>query len=93
MTMLSPGLAAPTSSRACYLPLDKPPLIIECKSGEYRRDLDKYLNLRQRLDLPPSHYLILATDLSHAQANSLSAMYQLTFVTPDRLLPHCLPHI
>ena len=76
-----------------YLPLDKPPLIIECKSGEYRRDLDKYLNLRKRLDLPPSHYLILATDLSHAQANSLSAMYQLTFVTPDRLLPHCLPHI
>ena len=34
---------------------------------------------------------MLATDLSHAQANSLSAMYQLTFVTPDRLLPHCLP--
>lgn len=74
-----------------YLPLGKIPLIIECKSGEYRRDLDKYLNLRKRLDLPPSHYLILATDLSHAQANSLSAMYQLTFVTPDRLLPHCLP--
>ena len=76
-----------------YLPLGKTPLIIECKSGEYRRDLDKYLNLRKRLDLPPSHYLILATDLSHAQANSLSAMYQLTFVTPDRLLPHCLPHM
>ncbi|WP_298641546.1 TerD family protein [uncultured Cardiobacterium sp.] len=74
-----------------YLPPEKPPLIIECKSGEYRHDLDKHLNLRQRLDLPPSHYLILATDLDHAQANAFSAMYQLTFVTPDKLLPHCLP--
>ena len=74
-----------------YLPLGKIPLIIECKSGEYRDALDKHLTLRKRLGLPASHYLILASDLDNAQAQALSAMYELTFVTPHTLHAHCQP--
>ena len=74
-----------------YLPLGKIPLIIECKSGEYRDALDKHLTLRKRLGLPASHYLILASDLDNAQAQALSAMYELTFVTPHTLRAHCQP--
>ena len=74
-----------------YLPLDKTPLVIECKSGEYRGALDKHLTLCKRLGLPASHYLILATDLDTAQAKALGAMYPLTFVTPHTLRAHCQP--
>ena len=74
-----------------YLPLNKTPLVIECKSGEYRDALDKHLTLRKHLGLPASHYLILASDLDNAQAQALSAMYELTFVTPHTLRAHCQP--
>ena len=66
-----------------FLTPQKPPVIIECKTGEYRRDLDKYLNLRKRLNIPAENFALLVTDVNEAQAKSLSAMYQLTFVTPD----------
>ena len=71
-----------------FLPNGKNPLIIECKSGEYRRELDKYLALRKRLDIPASHFIILGTDLDDTQAKSLSAMYELTFATLDNLSEH-----
>ena len=72
-----------------FLPLGKTPLIIECKSGEYRNALDKHLTLCKRLGLPASHYLILASDLDTAQAQALGAMYPLTFATPHTLRAHC----
>lgn len=68
-----------------FLPAGKEPLIIECKSGEYRRELDKYLALRKRLNIPVERFIILATDLDEAQSKSLSAMYQLTFLSPEVL--------
>lgn len=71
-----------------FLPDGKQPLIVECKSGEYRRELDKYLALRKRMGVPASHFIILVTDLDDMQAKSLSAMYDLTFVTPDTLVEH-----
>lgn len=70
------------------LPAGKMPLIIECKTGEYRRDLDKYLKLRKRLDIPATHFMILVTDIDAAQAKSLRSMYDLTFVTPQTLPEH-----
>lgn len=64
------------------------PLVIECKTGEYRRDLDKYLNLRKRLNIPASHFVLLVLDIDDAQAKSLSSMYDLTFVTLKTLQAH-----
>ncbi|GAA8968826.1 hypothetical protein HpSP79_20650 [Helicobacter pylori] len=71
-----------------FLTPKKPPFIIECKTGEYRRDLDKYLNLRKKLDIPAENFALLVTDVNEAQAKSLSAMYQLTFVTPNTLVAY-----
>ena len=66
--------------------LDNQSLIcIECKSGEFRRDIDKYLRLRKRLGLPRSHFIICAADLTDEQASGLSAMYELTFVNLNSL--------
>ena len=61
------------------------PIVIECKTGEYRKDLDKYLNLRKRLNIPAQNYILLVLDINDAQAKSLSSMYDLTFATLNTL--------
>ncbi|MCM2253676.1 MAG: hypothetical protein NDJ19_15055 [Ramlibacter sp.] len=57
------------------------PICIECKSGEFRRDIDKYLRLRKRLGVDRSRFVICSADLTDEQAAGLSAMYELTFVS------------
>lgn len=70
------------------LPQGQPPIVIECKSGEFRRDIDKYLRLRKRLGIERSRFIICASDLTPEQAGGLSAMYELTFVNLTMLAPH-----
>jgi hypothetical protein len=70
------------------LPEGQPPLCIECKSGDFRRDIDKYLRLRKRLGLERSRFILCSTDLTDEQAKGLSAMYELTFVNLTGLSTH-----
>ncbi len=70
------------------LPQDQTPICIECKSGEFRRDIDKYLRMRKRLGLERGRFIICAADLSEDQCNGLSAMYELTFVNLESLGKH-----
>ncbi len=68
------------------LPAGGSPICVECKSGEFRRDIEKYLRLRKRLGLNRQNFIICAADLTDEQATGLSAMYELTFLNL-RLLP------
>lgn len=70
------------------LPQSQAPIYIECKTGEFRREIDKYQRLRKRLDIDPRRFIICATELSNEQASSLNAMYDLTFVNLSTLEPH-----
>lgn len=70
------------------LPAGSAPICIECKSGEFRRDIDKYLHLRKRLGLEKNHFILCAADLTEEQATGLSAMYDLSFVNLQTLKPH-----
>lgn len=70
------------------LPAGRPPICIECKAGEFRRDINKYRRLRKRLGVEASRFLICSTDISDEQAGSLSAMYDLTFVSLNALPRH-----
>lgn len=70
------------------LPAGQPPICIECKSGEFRRDIDKYLRLRKRLDVDRSRFVICSADLTQEQATGLSAMYELSFVNLQTLKEH-----
>lgn len=70
------------------LPTDQAPICIECKSGEFRRDIDKYLRLRKRLGLEKSRFILCAADLTEEQAAGLSAMYDLSFVNLQTLAGH-----
>jgi hypothetical protein len=72
---------------ACLLPNDML-LCIECKSGEFRREIDKYLRLSKRLGVAKSHFIICATDLSEEQARGLNAMYDISFVNLQTLKGH-----
>ena len=72
---------------ACTLP-DGSLLCIECKSGEFRREIDKYLRLSKRLGVRKANFIICASDLSDEQAKGLSAMYDLSFVSLQGLKSH-----
>lgn len=70
------------------LPAGKQPFCVECKSGEFRRDIDKYVRLRKRLGISADRFLICSSDLNQEQAGALSAMYDLSFVTLGALKEH-----
>lgn len=67
----------------------KIPVCIECKSGEFRQDIDKYLRLCKRMGLDRRAFILCATTLDAGQAEHLSSMHGLSFTTPEQLLP-CL---
>lgn len=55
------------------------PICIECKTGEFRHDIDKYLTLRKMLDIDKKQFVICVFGLSQEQAQGMSSMYDLTF--------------
>lgn len=55
------------------------PVCIECKTGEYRQNIDKYLTLRKLLGINGSNFIMCITGLSDEHAKGLSAMYGLAF--------------
>jgi phage FluMu protein Com len=64
------------------------PLCIECKSGEFRQDIDKYLSLRKRLDINKNQFVICVFGLSDEQAKGMTSMYDLTFVNETSMIDH-----
>ncbi|EXI72607.1 MAG TPA: hypothetical protein PK440_19320 [Candidatus Accumulibacter phosphatis] len=64
------------------------PILIECKSGEYRQDIEKYVRLRKRLGLSGSNVILCVAGLEDEIAKGLTAMYDLSFVSERGLLQH-----
>jgi hypothetical protein len=61
------------------------PICIECKTGEFRQNIDKYLGLRKRLGIEPRNFIMCITGLSEEHAKGLTAMYDLAFVNEQDL--------
>lgn len=70
------------------LPTGQAPVCIECKTGEFRRDIDKYQRLRKRLGVERNRFIICSTDITDEQADSFNAMYDLSFVSLSSLPRH-----
>lgn len=70
------------------LPSGQNPVCIECKTGEFRQNIDKYLTLRKRLGLNGRNFVMCITGLSDEHAKGLTAMYDLTFVSERDLPTH-----
>lgn len=64
------------------------PLYIECKTGEFRQDLDKYISLRKRLNVESKYFILCIADIDMEQAKALSAMHGMTFVNAQNLGQH-----
>jgi hypothetical protein len=61
------------------------PLCIECKSGEFRPDIDRCLTLRKRLGISRQDFIMCAVGLAPEQAQGLSSMYELSFASEQDL--------
>ncbi len=64
------------------------PICIECKTGEFRQNIDRYLALRKRLGIEPRHFVMCIAGLSDDNAKAFSAMYDLAFVNEQGLATH-----
>jgi hypothetical protein len=64
------------------------PLYIECKTGDFRQDLDKYVALRKRLAIDQRYFILCVADLDNEQCKGLAAMYGMTFVNTQTLAQH-----
>ena len=56
------------------------PVFVECKSGEFRPFIDKYVKLRKRLNMDKTHFFMLVLGLSDEQIQGLTRMFEITFV-------------
>ena len=64
------------------------PICIECKSGEFRQNIDRYLSLKKRLGLSASQFVMCIAGLEDEKAKAYSAMYELSFVNEQGLAAH-----
>ena len=71
-----------------FLVNDGVPLCIECKTGEFRQDIDKYARLAKRLNLDKEQFLICATGLDEKHIRGFNSMYGVTFANEGNFLEH-----
>jgi hypothetical protein len=63
-------------------------LVIECKTGEFRSEIDKYVQLRKSLGIDRTQFVICNPDLTDEQAAGLGTMYGITFTNLKSLKAH-----
>ena len=71
-----------------FLTKNNIPVCIECKSGEFRQDIDKYLKLRNQLNIDKNQFVICVFGLSQEQTQGMTSMYDLTFTNETNLINH-----
>lgn len=64
------------------------PVCIECKSGEFRHDIDKYLTLRKKLNFTKEQFVLCVFGLSDEQTHGMTSMYDLTFANEKNFMSH-----
>ncbi len=64
------------------------PICIECKSGEFRQNIDRYLALKKRLGLTGKQFVMCIAGLEDDKARAYTAMYDISFVNEQGLAEH-----
>jgi hypothetical protein len=64
------------------------PICIECKSGEFRQNIDRYLALKKRLGLAGKQFVMCIAGLEDDKARAYTAMYDISFVNEQGLADH-----
>lgn len=71
-----------------FIKTNMEPVFIECKTGEFRQDLNKYFLLRKKLNIPKENFILCIFGLSDEQAIGLTSMYEITLVNESTLITH-----
>ena len=64
------------------------PLCVECKTGEFRQDIEKYTRLAKRLSLEKEQFLVCAIGLDEKRIRGFNSMYGVTFANETNFLEH-----
>ncbi len=64
------------------------PICIECKSGEFRQNIERYLALKKRLGLTGKQFVMCIAGLEDDKARAYTAMYDISFVNEQGLAEH-----
>jgi DNA-directed RNA polymerase subunit RPC12/RpoP len=64
------------------------PICIECKTGEFRQDLSKYLTLRKKLNVKKEHFILCVFGIDEEQTRALTSMYEITLVNESTLVEY-----
>jgi len=63
-------------------------ICIECKTGEFRKDIEKYRQLKKRLMLDNNEFVMCIIGLDDIQTDGLTNTYGLTFTNQTNILAH-----
>mgnify|MGYP002627015031 CR=1 FL=1 len=72
---------------------NKTPLFIECKSGEFRQYLDKFIRICKKINIPTKNWLVLASEIDKQQADAFEKMYPVRFCDLTHFLEKIKPLI
>ena len=76
-----------------FMPDNKTPLFIECKSGEFRQDLDKFIRICKKINIPTKNWIVLASEIDKQQADAFEKMYPVRFCDLTHFLEKVKPLI
>lgn len=71
-----------------FINKDNEPVCIECKTGEFRQDLSKYLSLQKKLNIKKENFILCVFGLSGEQVQGLTSMYEFTMANESTLVEH-----
>ena len=61
-------------------------LFIECKTGKFRQDVDKFLRICNKIDIDTKNWIVLAAQLDNTKAKAFEEMYPVRFCTIESFL-------
>lgn len=76
-----------------FMPEGGAPIFIECKSGEFRQSLDKYIRICKKFAIPAKNWLLLAAEIDEKQADAFEKMYPVRFCGMSHFLQKVQPLI
>ena len=62
------------------------PVCVECKTGDFRQDLSKYLSIQKRLNIKKENFILCVFGLDKEQAEGLTSMFEITVVNEATLI-------
>jgi len=71
-----------------FLTRNNIPIYIECKSGEFRKDIDKYLRLKKNLNIEKENFILCIFGLDEKHAQGLTSMYDISFFNEASLIDY-----